>query len=192
MNSHCERKCNHEENRIKVCAPCGKKIVNKNKSYNSFRVTERIQILINKFLKQDFDVSDPKYPLSVCNTCRNILLDHEKGNVKRQLPIMPNYQDVTLPKETRSNDSCNCYICLTGRYKGHIQVKKGRGHTRQLSNKIDESNGLNGSSSVSQLPNSYKQAPDMTKNNMLLCKTCFQIVGKGINHSCASSSVSVS
>lgn len=64
-----------------------------------------------------------------------ILLDHDKDNFKRPLQNMSNYEDLKLSKETRTNsDTCNCYICLTGRFTGHSKVQKGKGNVQSVSN----------------------------------------------------------
>lgn len=42
----------HQENRVKVCGPCGKKIVLGQKSYSNFQLTETHQKLIEKHLKK--------------------------------------------------------------------------------------------------------------------------------------------
>ncbi|KAL7297468.1 hypothetical protein TKK_0009838 [Trichogramma kaykai] len=76
---------------------------------------------------------------------------------------MPNYHDINLAKETR-NMSCNCYVCLTARFKGHTKVNKGKGHKRTFSApKITKDNGLGG-----------------TMTNLRL--------GKGLPHNCKGAS----
>ena len=56
---------------------------------------------------------------------------------------MPNFQDIVLPKGTRSRDNeCNCFICLTGRSTSHQKVITGRGVVRNHTNEINEERGL--------------------------------------------------
>lgn len=145
-------KCDHEENRRKVCAPCGRKIVFGKRKPESFLLTEKLQNLVKNFVNTNYDISDQRFPISICNTCRLALLDREKNNFKRHLQQMPNYEDLHLRKETRVNrDSCNCYICLTGRYFGHAKIDKGKGHVRNVSNAITTKNGLHAASDVCKL-----------------------------------------
>ena len=107
--------------------------------------------LIKEFSNRDYDHSDPKYPFSLCSTCRLALNERKNGNFKRNLVSMPNYSDIMLPKQTRSRDinkECYCYICLTGRYKGHKQTSnKGRGHNKEFI-EINKNNGLQGAKST--------------------------------------------
>lgn len=159
-----DHKCDHEENRKKVCAPCGKKIVFGKKKSDFYHITDKYANLIKIFINKDFSTADPRFPLSICGTCRNTLLEHEKNDFKRPLQSMPNYKDIMLPKVTRANngnDVCNCYVCLTGRNKGHVQAVQGKGNIRNLCNQIDASNGLFGSSTnIEQLPLKPKKGKD--------------------------------
>ena len=104
--------CDHERNRQKVCAPCGKKIIfGKKKSEN--RINEKSESLIKKFLNKDFSVQNEVFPTGICSTCRVTLQEYEKNTTKRTLPSMPNYSDIKLRKQTRSvnkNEFCQCYI----------------------------------------------------------------------------------
>lgn len=65
-------KLSHEENRRKVCAPCGKKIVFGDKKPNFFQITENQAKLIRKFINKQFDISNPKFPFSICGSCHFI------------------------------------------------------------------------------------------------------------------------
>ena len=40
MPAHPSTKCSHEENRSKICGPCGKKLVIGKKKISNFRLTE--------------------------------------------------------------------------------------------------------------------------------------------------------
>ena len=59
------------------------------------------------FTNEDFKISDPKFPLSICNTCRLTLVEHGKNNRKRPLLTMSNYEDMILPKQIRNNGKFN-------------------------------------------------------------------------------------
>lgn len=172
----------HEENRAKICAACGKKIVLGNNKLHSFLITSRYEDLIKKRIDSDFDLTDSHFPVSVCNTCKLILNEHEKENLKRPLPEMPNYKDIHLIQSTRAtNDLCNCYICLKARYKGHEKIEKGVGHKRKLSDEIDESNGLFGNVSNKKYS---KEIQHKESQSITICKNCFTTLSKGKQHTC--------
>lgn len=135
--SHKSSKCTHEENRKKVCAPCGKKIVIHRKS--SFLINEDLEKLLKKFLLPDFHHTNEKYPLAICGSCRLTLQEYDKKIYKRQLPGMPNYTDIILRPNTRFLKTYECYICLTARSPAHFKTQKGRGHFRDIVNKADTS-----------------------------------------------------
>lgn len=94
-----DHKCDYEENRFKVCAPCRRKIIFGNKKSNYFRISERYEKLIKMHINANFNSFDIKFPRSICCTCRLTLCDYEKNDFKRPLPTMPNYEDISLPKE---------------------------------------------------------------------------------------------
>ena len=81
----------HEENRKKVCASCGNKLIFRNKNSDNFLISNKTKDLIKKYLNENFSLAEEKYPISICVTCRLNLFEHEKGINKRPLPIMPNY-----------------------------------------------------------------------------------------------------
>lgn len=177
-------KCSHDDNRQKVCGPCGIKIpYGKTAKKRKFLINSRTLKLIQKFIDVNYSLSDGRYPLSICRTCYLTLDDAEKNIFKRPVQVMPDYQSITLPRDTRSSDdSCNCYICLTGRYKGHLKIETGRGHKRNLNNTISTSTGRYGASNISQLPK--KALENNKKNNIQLCSKCSQKIGKGLSHKC--------
>ena len=120
LHPHLDHKCDHEENRMKICAPCGRKIVFQNKPSNHFLLNENHAALVKKYISDQFDVSNEKFPKSICISCRLTINELEKhGSSKRPLPTMPNYEDIKLSKTTRQITSCECYICLTARSTNH-------------------------------------------------------------------------
>lgn len=80
------RKCDHEKNRENACTPCGQKIVCGNKKISFFRISTKLEGLIVKFVDKKFSTCDPTYPVSICNTCRNTLNEHNKKKTQRPLP----------------------------------------------------------------------------------------------------------
>ena len=144
MFEFCEKKshkCSHEENRGKVCAPCVKKIAFGNIKQEKFFINTKVEDLIGKYINKNFNIAEKNFPTSICRTCYLTLL--EKGDFKRSLQTIPNYEDLKLPKDTRQKtNACNCYVCLKARFKGHIKTEKGRGHTRNIPNQTTTTNGL--------------------------------------------------
>lgn len=187
MSIIADHKCSHEENRIKVCAPCGRKIIRGSKPLVQYSINEKQNVLIKKFVNAQFDLQDLRYPQSICETCRKVLNEYEKGNTNRALPKMPNYNDILLPKQTRSTkcEECNCYICIKGRFKGQEKTKKGRGNARKMVDKI--SVGLYGASDVNQLSRNIEQVTCFDNYKVpsyQVCSKCLQTIGKGIKHPC--------
>lgn len=137
-------------------------------------------LIIKKYINNNFDSSNEKYPLAICYTCKLTLTElKNKGEniVKRPLPCMPNYEDVVLTKQTRQVTVCDCYICFTARCTSHSKVKKGRGKIKQFPT-ID----------VIKVPDSTvdKSCSKVSKDrtSLEICRHCFQEIGKGISHSC--------
>lgn len=71
----------HEQNRKKVCAPCGNKIKLGDKKPEHFFVNETICDLIREFICPTYSVSNSVYPLSICGTCRLTLQEYKKKNL---------------------------------------------------------------------------------------------------------------
>lgn len=96
MPYSCDHRCDHEENRKKICAPCGRKISLGNNKIDYFKIAENIEKRIQQFINAKFSVSDPRYPLSICCNCRKILAEHSENNFQRPFKTMPNYEDILL------------------------------------------------------------------------------------------------
>ena len=99
---------NHEDNRTKVCGPCGRKITLKEVRQ---RISEKNISRIRKFLNPSFDPTDPEFPTGVCNTFITYLTRADNTGKTEKLPKMLKYADIILPKTTRAIDGsrdCNC------------------------------------------------------------------------------------
>lgn len=182
-------KCSHYENRKKICAPCGEKIVFGKNKPEKYLITDKIENLINKYVSKKCKITNEKYPLSICRTCYLTLLDMEKEICTRPLQKMPNYEDIILPRDTRATlkeGTCSCYICEKARFKGHIKCSTGKGKKRNVNNIINTSSGPGETLQNEKFSNSLslKKKPAET---MKLCDKCFQEVGKGKKHSCKNS-----
>ena len=98
---------------------------------------------------------------------------------------MLNYEDMVLLRTTRQHEtqqSCNCYICITGRYKGH--PKKQPDQIEKIGKKI----GMHAASKDNDLPK-WRHKPKK-KECITSCKTCKQYIGCGIPHKCTLASSS--
>ena len=175
-------KCGHEESRGKCCGTCGKKINFGTRPSTAFLIKPDMEQTIKELLNPEFDLSSQLFPTSQCSNCRLTLSSWAKGDRKRKLPYMPNFKDLVVRKKTRSDVPCNCYICLTARYKGQKKAVIGRGNSTP-SVEITESNGLHGS--VEQVVDVAAAQKDQVKTVSVLCKTCKQSYGRGISHRCA-------
>ena len=110
---------------------CAAPVVTKS-NFQVSLVTNAKEVFVKQYSNQDFDINGQKYPKSLCSSCRLSLSCIHLGSNKRVLPEMPNYLylDSLLPRPTISRDeedSCNCYICITGRNKAPRYANKGRG-----------------------------------------------------------------
>ena len=96
-----KRSCNHEENRCKVCGPCGRKICLGTKNIVFYEISESCEKLIQSFISDKFSLAEPKYHKSICTTCRITITEHERQVFRRPLPKMPQYEIMQLPIKTR-------------------------------------------------------------------------------------------
>ena len=65
---------NHEENRSKVCAPCGLKF----KSGGRNLTTDHCQIIKDN-INPEFEIDDPKFPIGLCGEYRKRLYRLKKA-----------------------------------------------------------------------------------------------------------------
>ena len=110
-----------------------------------FMVTNAKEVSVKQYSNQDFDINGQKCPKSLFTSCRLSLSSTHEGSNKRALLGMPNclYLDSMLPRLTISRDeedSCNCYICITGWKKAQKCAIKGQG-SKKTTHVIYENNG---------------------------------------------------
>ena len=55
----------HDENRKKVCGPCGRKLTVKSIQ----PIGKHHPALIVKFLNPNYDINDPRYPIGISHAC---------------------------------------------------------------------------------------------------------------------------
>ena len=172
MSEETKPKCalGHEDNRKRVCAPCGKKITVKQIKSISPKNVE----LIVRYINADYDIANPCYPTGLCETCRKYLQTADKTGDISKLPKMLNYEDMVLLRVTRAdNTTCSCNICLT--------AKSHRINKRINSDCIERETGLVASNYIDKLPN--KEVVKKMKTTINICKKCKQEVGPGKTHS---------
>ena len=159
----------HEGNRKKVCAPCGRKILGKDK-----RILNNVQIdFIKENIDANFDILNSVYPVGICQRCRTLFIKISKDPTKKSLlPKLKNYKDLILPKLTRLAKKCSCYICLIG----SDTTRKPAYQKKTYDRNIEEGHGLVGLAENKLLPaiNIKKE-----KKVMNLCCKCKQEVGRG-------------
>ena len=177
---------NHEFNRSKVCAPCGHKVKNPRS------ITDNIREILEKFYPS-FDINNPCFPRVICDSCRKTIYKiHKDENLSHVLPVMPNYNDIILRKETRAvtetSELCNCYICLKARSHATIPLNKkvGRG-IKKIPNSVITDGLVAAKESEPINPITPTKTPVNNKKN---CAVCFQVIGKGIRHPCKVSKAS--
>lgn len=185
MTSKSNYQSNHEENRSKVCAVCGKKIVFGSKSLSKFIIRQDMEKLIKQFSNDNFNLMDARFPKCICLSCRIAMNERNKGNASRLVPQMPNYIDIQLTKVTRGRDECFCYICQTGRQKGHIKNVGGRGVKKQ-SISITAGNGLLGTKKEIMAVKTLGKTSKLTQTatTVVMCKICFAEISKLKPHFC--------
>lgn len=175
-------KCSHDDNRRKVCAPCGRKIVFGQNAPSRYFIDDAIEALIVEFVNEDYDINNEKFPTGICRTCCQTLKEAKKKIFQRPMPKMPLYQEIILPKNTRSRqDICNCFVCLTGRDTRHVKIMRGRGKKRKFDIIIDSPKGKRGNSEVTSLPTITR--PEI-KNTKKICNKCMAEIGRGKIHNC--------
>lgn len=84
-------------NSAKVCAPCGRKILDKDK-----RKLNYVQIdIIKEHIDANFDIENPDFPVGIWQRCRSLFSRISTDPTKKSLlPKMKNFKDLVLPRPT--------------------------------------------------------------------------------------------
>ena len=131
---------------------------------------------------EDYDINKENFSNCICRTCCLTLKEANKNVFKRPMPKMPLYQDIILPKNTRSRQNiCNCFVCLTGRCKRHIEIMKGRRNKQIFDIIIDSRKGKQAASVITSLP---RITPSEIQNTKKICIKCMAEIGRGKSHKC--------
>lgn len=196
MTTNAKSRCDHEDNRYKVCAICTKKIVFGSNPRSKFKISGDMESLIKKFSDKDFDLLDSRFPKSICLSCKVRMYEINQGKTSRSIPLMPNYLDIQLLKETRTSgsvDECFCFICRIGKQKIHTKAVAGKGVKREAT-LISIDNGLFGTkkkTAVEKIDVNSNKENEATNVKILvktqtleICKLCFAEISKDKAHLC--------
>ena len=137
------RACDHEENRKKICATCGRKIILGTKKIYFFQISDKMKDLIKDLTNKNFELDDPKYPTSICTTCRLTFTEYSRNNYSRPLPKMPMYELMILPIKPLSisvnnSDKCDCFVCTRRRSKVRVVPKTGYNSKRNFLDEVND------------------------------------------------------
>nr|XP_047134983.1 uncharacterized protein LOC124812416 [Hydra vulgaris] len=125
--------------------------------------------LIKRFFWENYSVENPDLPKMLCSNCRKNLVSLEKTDSKRFLfKARPKYEG--LNTRVIRGGKCECFICVNGRKNGTETATLPPMVSCETNADIDQSHSnLNLST---------------TNENLVLCRSCFQQIGKGIKHPC--------
>ena len=161
------KKLTHEACRAKVCAICYGRSGNKANQ----KVTAHLELGMRSFVFPEYNMSDERFPVGLCDTCRLTLLEQMKGESLRDgkpirelvLPDPTCYQ-AKPSKVTRlsSSQDCQCLICSLARM-----------------------NGLEWRRFVADCKKGKVEAPPDIKYDRL-CRDCFAPIYRGSNHTSSS------
>ncbi|KAJ6648687.1 hypothetical protein Bhyg_03918 [Pseudolycoriella hygida] len=149
-----------------------------------------IEQAIRKFSNSDFNLVDSRFPKGICNTCKVVIHERNRGNSVRCLPQMLNYLDIQLLRETRNSgdQECFCFICKQAKQTRHKKTMKGRGHKKQ-NLPITVDNGLNAAKKPVELKTSdsnpvHQSSAGRPLTRVEICKICFADITIGKTHMC--------
>ena len=78
--AHPSTKANHEESRKKVCCMFGKRL----KGIRQLTSSNYENVI--KYVNENVDINDPRFPTGICNTCRIFSNQHAKEGTSNALP----------------------------------------------------------------------------------------------------------
>ena len=149
----------HEDNRLEVCLLC----FGKTKTMRP--ITPGIRKVIEEHFLSGYDPDDSRLPLAVCNTCRLVLGEYDKGVFTRSITLFDYSKLGKLPPppSTRSSPVCECIVCEVARKKGRSESKIGRQSLSDMS--------------------------ELNANTcMKICGKCFSFLSRGKPHDCTQGS----
>lgn len=97
----------HEECRKRVCLLCFKK------SKDMRILSEKMWIIIEKFIVQGIDRNDDRLPCALCSTCSRVIREFSVGNFTRHINVERiEIQKVVQTRQT-TREGCSCIVCQT-------------------------------------------------------------------------------
>ena len=179
----------HDKNRDKCCLVCWR--------WTKMALNDSLKDGIKNLFSVNFDYTDRRIPLGICNTCRRGLYDYNKSKVNsKNLELVHRTFDfINIPPSTRSELVCSCKICLVA--KGPVKVgnfKKFSGPARKLETIPENTNPTPGpapSTVPKVIPSTSGAISKVQKNpdDLLKCGKCLNPLGKGIPHNCTQKSL---
>ena len=120
---------------------------------------------------EQYDSTDTKLPRVICMNCTLKLINHidHLDNHPELLPLRIEYEKLMVKPQTRQAGSCDCDVCLTGRFT-----------FKQVMKPPHASIVPPGQFAKAKFVEKRKLEP---KTELRFTK-CHQIVGKGIKHNC--------
>ena len=102
----------HDENRLVVCATCGKK------DTKGSKITPAIEHIIQLEVNKTYSIRDDYFPSGVCGQCRKWLFASKKGAiVPESVRERWNSIDFSGFRPPSRSTPCSCLICKRARFK---------------------------------------------------------------------------
>ena len=163
----------HDRCRNKVCVVC----LQKSKTERS--LSDRDIGLIQRFARENYDVSNPDFPSALCGGCRLSLFKKDKDDT-----IVINVAPFTPDRAIQLRSTvCECVICQVAKENLFMAKKK-----KKKSGRPSKTVPLPASPSVSLESFSRRHhlsTPSCT--TITICKTCCAEIYQGCRHVCTSS-----
>ena len=103
----------HNENRLIICATCGKK------DTKCSKITPAIEHIIQLEVNKTYSISDDYLPCGVCGQCRKWLFASKKGViVPESVRERWNSIDFSGFRPPSRSTPCSCLICKRARFTG--------------------------------------------------------------------------
>ena len=110
----------HDDNRLIVCATCGKK------DTKCAKITPAIETIIRSEVNNAYSISDVYFPSGVCGQCRKWLFASKKGAVVpetvRDRWNSLNFAEFRPPSRSTP---CSCLVCKRARFtEGNLETSE--------------------------------------------------------------------
>lgn len=157
-----KKKKSHDDCLNSVCIVCMKK------AKPSFKLSNTLYELFDRFIASGLDKNDPRLPKVICSSCKRALYCFQKDDFRRTVEVF-DYSKLSSPTHiTRLSSECACYVCNVAKFNNIISKSSA---TADLATKQDDARILRGK------PSSV----------VTLCKDCLCQIGRGKPHQCTTS-----